>query len=168
MSDLFDTQISYYNSSYAVDSAMQSTQKTTATDNSGFLRTSSTDNLSLDMTDFLSLMVVQLQNQSIDDPADTSDMLNQLVQMSMIQAISAMMENSNLSYAASLVGKEVTIGEQVGGSLVETVGTVTGTGTYNGEQVVFVNGETYPLTSVMTIGKIPDGSETTTSSTAST
>ena len=34
------------------------------------------DPTSLDMTDFLTLMVVQLQNQSIDNTMDTSDMLN--------------------------------------------------------------------------------------------
>ena len=33
------------------------------------------DKTSLDMTDFLTLMVAQFQNQSLDSTADTSDML---------------------------------------------------------------------------------------------
>ncbi|MDE7034776.1 MAG: hypothetical protein K2O74_00810, partial [Eubacteriales bacterium] len=37
---------------------------------------------SLDMDDFLTLMVAMFQNQDIDNTADTSDMLNQMVQMS--------------------------------------------------------------------------------------
>ncbi|MEI3363572.1 MAG: hypothetical protein V8R75_14135 [Oscillospiraceae bacterium] len=50
-------------------------------------------------------MVTELQNQSIDQTADTSDMLNQLVQMQMVQALVNMTDASVMSYAASLVGK---------------------------------------------------------------
>ena len=39
--------------------------------------------MGLDMTSFLKLMVAELTNQSIDQTADTSDMLNQMVQMQM-------------------------------------------------------------------------------------
>ena len=66
---------------------------------------------SLDMTVFLTLMVTELTNQSIDQTADTSDMLNQLVQMQMVQALVNMTDASVMSYAASLVGKEVTVGQ---------------------------------------------------------
>ncbi len=40
------------------------------------------DKSTLDFTDMLSLMIAQFQNQTIDNQADTSDMMNQLVQMS--------------------------------------------------------------------------------------
>ena len=69
------------------------------------------DKMGLDMTDFLTLMVTELQNQSIDQTADTSDMLNQLVQMQMVQALVNMTDASVMSYAASLVGKEVTVAQ---------------------------------------------------------
>ncbi|MDE6281045.1 MAG: hypothetical protein K2M15_04540, partial [Oscillospiraceae bacterium] len=45
--------------------------------------TSRKGNTELTMQDFLQLMVVQLQNQSIDDTMDTSEMMNQMVQMQM-------------------------------------------------------------------------------------
>jgi flagellar basal-body rod modification protein FlgD len=129
-----------------------------------FSSTSSSDNTSLDMTDFLQLMVAQFQNQSIDDTADTSDMLNQLVQMQMIQAITSITEATEMMYAGSMVGKEVTIGQyDSNGVLQTTVGTVTGTGYSSGSQVLFVDGQAYSMSDVLAIGRLPgseDSSET--------
>lgn len=81
------------------------------------------------------LMVQQLQNQTMDNTTDTSDMLNQLVQMSVVQmmttvktSIDTLVDANTLTYAASLVGKTVTVGEYgEDGKLQEVVGTVTGT-----------------------------------------
>lgn len=120
------------------------------------------DKTSLDMDDFLNLMVVSLQNQSIDNTADTSDMLNQMVQMSVIQAISNIStiieDSSTLTYAASLVGKDVTVGRWEGNELKEIEGTIMGTGTLNGEQVIFLEGDenAYKLSEIMGIGKLPE------------
>ncbi|MCI8360306.1 MAG: hypothetical protein HFE86_03105 [Clostridiales bacterium] len=115
------------------------------------------DGISLDMTDFLKLMIAQFQNQSIDDTADTSEMLNQMVQMQMVQALVNMNDASVMSYAASLVGKEVTIGTyDAEGKLKEIVGTVTGTGTLNGAQVVFVNDEYYTMSEILAVGRLPE------------
>jgi flagellar basal-body rod modification protein FlgD len=117
---------------------------------------SSSSSSSLDMTDFLQLMVAQFQNQTIDDTADTSDMLNQLVQMQMIEAITNITDATVTMYAGSLVGKEVTIAQyDSSGQLVQTVGTVTGTGQSNGEQVVFVGDQTYYLSEITAIGRLP-------------
>lgn len=113
--------------------------------------------IGLNMTDFLTLMLAQFQNQSIDDTADTSEMLNQLVQMQMIQAITNMTDASLMSYAASLVGKEVTIGlfDEKGG-LHEIVGTVTATGTYAGEQVIFIGDTFYSMSQILAVGRLPE------------
>ena len=117
----------------------------------------------LEMDDFLMLMVATLQNQSIDDTADTSDMLNQMVQMSMITAMnnisSLVTESTSLTYAASLVGKHVTVGIYEGGTLKEIYGEVTGTGTLNGRQVIFMGDDIYYLTDVMAVGKLPASDE---------
>lgn len=121
---------------------------------------SSNNNVSLDMTDFLTLMVTQLTNQSIDETADTSDMLNQMVQMQMITAITNLTDASIMTYAASLVGKEVTVGQyDSNGELQELVGTVTGTGTMGGEQVVFVGDKYYYMSEIMAVGRLPDVKE---------
>lgn len=116
---------------------------------------------SLDMTDFLTLMVAMFQNQDIDNAASTTDMMNQFVQMSVVQAItniSTLIDDSTvLTYAASLVGKEVTIGETAGKEMIETLGTVTGTGTLNGQQVIFLdNGKSYYLNQILAVGRLPE------------
>ena len=117
----------------------------------------------LEMDDFLMLMVATLQNQSIDETADTSDMLNQMVQMSMITAMnnisSLVTESTSLTYAASLVGKHVTVGIYEGNTLKEIYGEVTGTGTLNGRQVIFMGDDIYYLTDVMAVGKLPASDE---------
>ena len=124
--------------------------------NVGYLKDSSADKLTLTMEDFLQLMIAQFQNQDIDNPASTSDMMNQLISMSTIQSMKTMTDAATMSYAASLVGKTVTIGEYTSASgLKEIVGEVTGTGTYNGKQVVFVNGKSYALSSIMAVGELP-------------
>lgn len=113
------------------------------------------DAFGLDFEDFLQLMVQQLQNQTIDNTADTSDMLNQMVQMSMVQMMTKVQTSledlttaNTMTYAASLVGKTVTVGEyDEEGNIKEVVGEVTATGTYQGAPVIFVNDEMYPLNS---------------------
>jgi len=122
--------------------------------------TSRSGNTELNMQDFLQLMVVQLQNQSIDDTMDTSEMMNQMVQMQMVTAITNMNELSVMTYASSLVGKVVTIGIVEGNSLEEREVLVTGTGVSDGQQVIFGkdasgNVETYSLNQIMAVGQLP-------------
>lgn len=137
-------------SSYIGDiAAMTSTQSTSSVKKSS-------DSFGLDMTDFLKMMVAQFQNQDPENAADTSDMLNQMVQMSMIQAIADITDAVSLSYSASLVGKEVTVGTfDSEGKLQEVVGTVTGTGSYNGDPVIYVDGQMYSMSSIMAVGRLP-------------
>ena len=120
--------------------------------------TSRKNSNSMDMTDFLQLMVVQLQNQTMDNTADTSDMLNQLVQMQMVPAMTNMTDASIMGYASSLVGKEVTIGiPNANGKVEETVVEIIGTGMANGEQVIFTkDGDTFKLSSIMAVGRLPE------------
>lgn len=127
--------------------------------------TSRKNNTELNMEDFLQLMVVQLQNQTIDDAMDTSEMMNQLVQMQMISAITNMTETNVMSYASSLVGKVVTIGLTTQDGLEEREVLVTGTGVMNGQQVIFGKDntgkiETYGLNQIMAVGQLPPPEET--------
>lgn len=122
--------------------------------------TSRKNNTELDMQDFLQLMIVQLQNQTIDNTMDTSEMMNQMIQMQMITAMSNMTETSVQSYASSLVGKVVTIGIVTDKGLEEREVIVTGTGVMNGQQVIFGkdskgNIETYGLNQIMAVGQLP-------------
>ena len=111
------------------------------------------EDMGLDFTDYLQLMVQQLQNQTMDNTTDTSDMLK--------TSIDTLVDANTLTYAASLVGKTVTVGEYgEDGKLQEVVGTVTGTGTYQGVPVIFVDGEMYALSDIMAVGTLPDIPET--------
>lgn len=126
------------------------------------------DKGTLSFTDMLGLMVAQFQNQSIDNQASTTDMMNQLVQMSSMQAmteVSTQIKELTLAnvmaYSASLVGQTVTIGvwnEQTK-KLEEIVGVVEGAGTYNGDQVIYVGGKGYYLSDIMAVGKLPPPKE---------
>ncbi len=118
----------------------------------------------LDSTDFLKLIAAQLQNQDMTNPMSNSEMMEQLSQMSSIQtmndlqtAITNMNDIAVTNYSASLVGKEVTVAvEDSNGKLQTIEGTVTGSGLYSGETVVFVDGKAYSLSQIMAIGKIPE------------
>lgn len=111
-----------------------------------------------DMTteDFMTLIMAQFQNQDIMNPASTDDFLNQMIQMMTIQTMTNMNDISTISYAASLVGKEVTIGVPGKKGLEEIVGVVTGTGMMNGQQIIIVNGKEYGLNQILAIGKLPE------------
>ncbi|MBQ9413377.1 MAG: hypothetical protein IJU29_09830 [Oscillospiraceae bacterium] len=141
--------------SVLMDTTVQNLQTATASKS-----TNAKAGKDLEMNDFLSLMVAMFQNQSIDDTASTSDMMNQMMQMSVISAVTNMQntltQSTNLSYAASLVGKEVTIGQYEGSKLKEITGTVTGTGTLDGKQIIFVGDESYWLSDVMAVGRLPE------------
>ena len=112
----------------------------------------------LDMSDFLLLMVQQFQNQTMDNTASTADMMNQLVQMSVVQAVTNITDATTLMYAGSLVGKEVTVAGKLNseGKFEEIVGLVTATGTLNGEQVIFIGDKSYSLSEIMAIGRLPE------------
>lgn len=115
------------------------------------------DKSQMSMQDFLMLMVTEMQNQSIDSTADTSEMLNQMVMMQMVSALTNMTDASIMGYSASLVGKTVTVAEYDGkGGIKEIVGEVTGTGTMNGEQVIFVNDKYYSLKDILAVGRLPE------------
>lgn len=128
------------------------------------------DKSTLSFTDMLSLMVTQFQNQTIDNQADTNDMMNQLVQMSSMQAMTEMSTQIKeltlanvMSYSASLVGQTVTVGvwNEETKKMEEVVGKVQGTGTYNGQQVIYLdNGEGYFLSDIMAVGTLPPKEET--------
>lgn len=118
----------------------------------------------LDSLDFLKLIAAQLQNQDMTNPMSNAEMMQQLTQMSSIQtmnslqtAINNMNDIAVTNYSASLVGKDVTVAvEGSDGKLQTFEGKVEGTGLYNGETVVFIEGKSYTLSQIMAVGKIPE------------
>ncbi|MCI1958759.1 MAG: hypothetical protein LKJ25_03935 [Clostridia bacterium] len=133
--------------------------------NSAASATSTTSKNTLDMDDFYKLMAAQLKNQDVSNPTDESDFMNQMMQMAVISAINTFTDISKTSYAASLVGRDVTIADTGSdGKSKEVYGTVTATGVYAGEQVIYVNDNRYALSQIMAIGKLPDTDSSSNSS----
>ena len=156
--DIISTQTNLYANSKSNSTTIEDLE------DMGITVTQPGEDIGLDFTDYLQLMVQQLQNQTMDNTADASDMLNQLVQMSVVQMMTAvktsinnLVDASTLSYAASLVGKTVTVAKyDEDGNIEEVVGEVTGTGTYQGVSVIFVNDEMYALSDIMAVGTLPE------------
>ena len=99
------------------------------------------DNLNLDMTGFMQIMITQL---------------NQMVQMQMVTTMTNLTDASVMSYGASLVGKEVTVAKfGTDGKMQEFVGVVTGSGTMDGKQVIVIGDEYYYLNEILAVGKLP-------------
>lgn len=74
-------------------------------------QTDSDDTGYMDFDSYLQLLVAQMQNQDFNDPMDDSEVLNQMAQYSMLEGIKNMTQQSNISYATSLVGKIVTVSD---------------------------------------------------------
>lgn len=113
----------------------------------------------LTMNDFLKLIAVQMSNQDISNPMSETEFMNQMVQMATVQAMTTFTDVATTTYAASLVGKQVTVAHVDGSEVKEVVGTVTGAGLYAGEQIIFVDGTSYKLSSLMAVGVLPPKEE---------
>lgn len=130
------------------------------------------DKNTLTMTDYFQLLAAQLQNQDVTNPMDNSEMMAQMVQMGMMQAMDAMtnsMETATATttqtYAGSLLGQEVTVmvTETVAGTDAEIP---TGVKYGKVEYVTFVNGvpkfkiegddKEYVMSYLVGVGHIPD------------
>lgn len=133
----------------------------------------------LDIESYIQLLATQLQNQDVTNPMDSSDMMNQLTQMAMVQALSTMTEtltaNSAMNattYAASMVGKEVTVAvtEESSSGVAIVTGSKTGiveSVNLTGSSPTFRlkdDDTDYPLSYLLGIGDITDSVDTGTDS----
>ena len=115
--------------------------------------TDKTDNSAMDQSDFLKLMVAQMQNQDFTNPMDNSDMINQMVQFSNMQQMQEMANYSKINYALGLVGKTVTASRYtVSGDLDTTTGAVEKISLLDDEYVIYVGGKKYTMSQIMSIG----------------
>ena len=88
---------------------------------------SSTASASDLQTDYMKLLVTQLQNQNPLEPMDNKDMSAQLAQFSQLQqtenlntSFSRVLESVQRSYASSLIGKEVSFKLQATDGTIQT------------------------------------------------
>lgn len=114
--------------------------------------TDETDNSTLTQSDFLRLLVVQMQNQDFTNPMDDSDMVNQMVQFSNMQQMQEMASYAKSTYAMSLLGKTVTASRfTVSGELDTTTGPVQRVSLVDNEYVFYVGGKKYTMNQIMGI-----------------
>lgn len=112
-------------------------------------------NASMSIEDFYKILAAQLKYQDADNPMDTSEMMAQMVQTQMIETINQMNQISTITYASSMVGKEVTVAliDETGRSTGETkTGIVTGATLYDYPPRLVVDGERYMISQVTILG----------------
>lgn len=128
-------------SNYLSTSTTSSSSKTSSTD--------STDGSTLDMSDFITILVAQLQNQDMNNTTDTSELVAQMAQYSMIEAMNEMKDQSVQASSFDLIGKGVTVSsEDDSGSTTSDSGVVDGVLLSNGNVKVVVNGASYSVDDV--------------------
>lgn len=109
-------------------------------------------NGSLDFDGYLKLLVSQMSNQDFNDPMSDADLLNQMAQYSMLEGIKDMTQQSAISYAASLVGKVVTVSD---GQYYHT-GIVNSISVENGKPSVMIDGQAFKSSEITDIVTMED------------
>lgn len=122
--------------------------------------TSSSKNSSLDMSDFLKLMAAQFQNQNLDSNTDNTEYITELAQFSSIQAMTTLTQNFNKQYAASLIGKTVTVTDTSSSGITSVhSGAVQGaTFDSSGNCTITIGGAAYDLSDVTSVAQTSDSS----------
>ena len=124
------------------------------------------DRNSLDISDYFQLLSAQLANQDMTSPMSNSEMMQQMVQMAMVQSVTSMTESMQTSqavttqtYAASLIGQEVTMAEVTEGVATGVkYGKVASVNFTSADPTIRLEGsnEEYPLSRLLGMGKIDD------------
>src|ERR1017187_2398700 len=111
----------------------------------------------LNQTDFLKLLVAQIQFQDPMNPQSNTDMAAQLAQFTSLQQATQSSSSLAMLQANSLVGSTVTV--QVD-SKTSTSGVVTGVVLHNGTPQITVNGISYNLNQVTAVAPPPPAATT--------
>jgi flagellar basal-body rod modification protein FlgD len=119
----------------------------TASSTSAGTSTTSSSALNLGSSDFLKLLVTQLQNQDPLNPVSNTDFLAQLAQFSQLEAVTQLntqftdlLRLQDLTQGASLVGRDVIYQDLNSGQ--NTHGTVQAISVQNGQLAFLINGTT--------------------------
>jgi flagellar basal-body rod modification protein FlgD len=135
--------ISSYLTSYSANAANSASSASSTTE---------TDENTLDMSDFITLLVAQLQNQDMNNTTDTSEFMSQMAQYSMVEALNEMKDQSVNASSFSMIGKGVTIsGTDDNGDSYSDQGVVDAVTLTSGEAKVVVNGSSYSVDDVKVV-----------------
>ncbi|WP_333650800.1 flagellar hook assembly protein FlgD [Lacrimispora sp.] len=124
--------------------------------------TTTASNSELSTEGFFRLLAAQLQNQDMSNPMDNSEMMTQMTQIAMMQAMSNFSTAMNdfaqvntINYGTSMMGKEVMLAVQdKNGSVKKITGTVTRVDIFGGTPTLYINDDDktgYPVANIMSV-----------------
>ena len=126
----------------------------------------SNDRNTLNISDYFQLLAAQLANQDMTDPMSNGEMMQQLVQMAMAESVTSMTETmetmqavSTQTYAASLIGQEISVAVVEDGVATGVkYGTVSSVNFTSADPMIRLEDDMkeYPLSYVLGMGKIDD------------
>jgi len=106
----------------------------------------------LGVNDFFNLLAAQLRNQDMFEPQSNTEFVAQMATFTTLRGIQIIQEHQLSAYAASHVGKFVTVAHtDAAGNITRTEGIVSRVTFYDGEPRLIVNGIAFPLFAVMEV-----------------
>ena len=134
---------------------IQSTTNTSVTSMEREIQSTNSQFTDMGGAEFMQLLLAQLRNQNPLDPMGDSEMLTQFAQLNSLDELKAINRNvealhgsSSIVDAANLIGRSVEVRNEEG--LPES-GIVTGVSLNDGQTVIQVGGEIYPISSLMSV-----------------
>ena len=124
--------------------------------------TTTASNSDLSTEGFFRLLAAQLQNQDMSNPMDNSEMMTQMTQIAMMQAMSNFSTAMNdfaqvntINYGTSMMGKEVMVAVQdKNGNVKKITGTVTRVDIFGGVPTLYLDDDDetgYPVANIMSV-----------------
>ena len=125
-------------------------------------RANTTSNSEMTTEGFFKLLAAQLQNQDMSNPMDNSEMMTQMTQIAMMQAMNNFStamgdfaQVNTINYGTSMMGKEVMLGvQEKNGSIKKVTGTVTRVDIFGGVPTLYIDDDDktgYPVSSIMSV-----------------
>uniref|UniRef100_UPI0006D02B49 flagellar hook capping FlgD N-terminal domain-containing protein n=1 Tax=Clostridium sp. NkU-1 TaxID=1095009 RepID=UPI0006D02B49 len=125
-------------------------------------RAKTTSNSEMTTEGFFRLLAAQLQNQDMSNPMDNSEMMTQMTQIAMMQAMNNFStamgdfaQVNTINYGTSMMGKEVMVAyHDKNGTVKKITGTVTRVDIFNGVPTIYIDDDEktgYPVSSIMSV-----------------
>ena len=159
--------MSTVNTTYLPTGLTTNTLAAQGTNSSSSTNTSSGGLQALTPTDFIQMMITQLQNQDPLDPTNSQDILSQMSEIGQLQSsdqlqtsLTGLVLQNQIGSSSSLIGKSVT---GIDASNNQIQGTVTGVQVDQSSNTVSLtldNGDTLPLTGVASIAQASSSTPT--------
>ncbi len=114
--------------------------------------TTNGDNSQLSQTDFMKLLVTQMQNQDFTNPMDDSTMITEMAQFSNMQQMQQMANYMQTNFATGLVGKTATASRyNVSGNEETATGVIDRVALSGSEYLFYINGKAFTLSELSSI-----------------